>query len=112
MRDQPSEIIKTFTPTFTGAQRYSRYKYLDAVIDADGNSYLPTPTKRFFIESPQDSFFVVTPEFENRLDLVSYKFYSTSLLWWAIAMVNHIKNPTHLEVGIILRIPPLNHIMS
>ena len=111
MQDKPSKIISKYTPSRTGNQKFSRYSNLDAVVDEDGNSYLTSQVKREIVESSQDSFYTVESECENRMDLVSYKFYNTPYLWWAIAIMNHIKNPMRLDVGVILRIPPLNHIV-
>lgn len=111
MRNAPSKIISKYTPSRKGNQKLSRYNNLDAVIDEEGNNYLQSQVKREIIESTQDSFYTVESDCEDRIDKVSYKFYNTPHLWWAIAMMNHIKNPMRLEPGIILRIPPLDHIV-
>lgn len=53
-----------------------------------------------------DEIFTVTLPIENRLDKVSYKFYGTPRLWWAIAQVNNLVDPfLDLPVGTQLRIP-------
>lgn len=36
-------------------------------------------------------------KYSNRLDLVSFDFYETVELWWAIAVYNRIINPTSFE---------------
>ena len=108
---QPSRIISSYEPSRTGNQRLSRYNTLDAVIDEEGNNYLTSYSRKTIKESIKDKLYTVEPECEDRLDYVSYKFYNTPHLWWAIAIMNHIKNPMRLEVGIVLRIPPLEHIV-
>ena len=48
-----------------------------------------------------------------RLDLISYKVYGTSIYWWIIAYVNHIKSPlTELRLGQNLKIPKMGAIVS
>ena len=110
MRDAPSKIVNTYQPDRTGNQKLSRYRNVSAVVDREGNDYLQSPVKKKIVESERDSFYTVEPECEDRIDIISYKFYNTPHLWWAIAMMNHIKNPMRVEAGIILRIPPLDHI--
>lgn len=58
----------------------------------------------------EDTYFKITPELENRLDLVSYKFYGTVRFWWVIAIASDIFNPLDVPVGSMVRIPPLSTI--
>ena len=109
--DNPSRINEVYEPSRSGNQKLSRYRSLKAAIDSDGNNYLLSQRKREILETVNDTLYVVEPECENRIDMVSFKFYNTPHLWWAIAMMNHIKNPMRLEVGIVLRIPPLDNIV-
>lgn len=109
--NKPSKIVSSYVPSRSGNQKLSRYNGLSAVIDEAGNNYLTSCSRKSIKESTKDKLYTVDPECENRLDAVSYKFYNTPHLWWAIAMMNHIKNPMRLEVGIVLRIPPLEHIV-
>ena len=111
MMDKPSRIINSYNPSRIGNQKLSRYGMSDVVTDEAGNSYLVSQSRKYIKESTKDTLYTVEPECENRLDAVSYKFYNTPHLWWAIATMNHIKNPMRLEVGIVLRIPPLEHIV-
>ena len=51
----------------------------------------------------------VVPQFmENRLDLIAYKFYGNSELYWVIAYFNNIIDPMVLAVGTELKIPSLS----
>ena len=111
MQEYPSSVVKSYDSTKIGNQKMSRYKDLKILVNKDGNNYIESPVKKEIIESNYDSFYTVEPSYEDRIDLVSNKFYGTPFLWWAIAMINHIKNPMRLEVGIVLRIPPMSHII-
>lgn len=53
-----------------------------------------------------DEIFTVPLAIENRLDRISYKFYGTPNLWWAIAQVNNLVDVfLDVPVGTHLRIP-------
>jgi hypothetical protein len=53
-----------------------------------------------------DDIFTVTLGYQNRLDLISFRFYSTPNLWWAIAQVNNLVDPfLDIPVNTSLRIP-------
>lgn len=43
----------------------------------------------------------------GRLDLVSYRVYSTPVNWWIIARFNNIFTPEQVQVGDVLKIPRL-----
>lgn len=111
MRERPAEILKEYKYNSKGNQKLSRYKNLRRYIDADGYNFIETPDKVVIRESTLDRMFIVDPGCENRLDLVSYKFYGTPFLWWVLAKINNIQNPMYLPTGVILRIPPLNNIV-
>lgn len=49
--------------------------------------------------------FEVTPEFENRLDLIAKKHYDDASLWWFLAKQNQLVDPTVIPIGSILEIP-------
>lgn len=36
--------------------------------------------------------------YQNRLDLLSYDYYGTVELWWALAYYNKIKNPMEFDI--------------
>lgn len=40
-----------------------------------------------------------------RIDLIAYKWYGSSSLWWAICWVNEIENPFEIQPGTVLKIP-------
>jgi hypothetical protein len=107
---EPYKIIKKYKTSRSGNQKLSRYRNLGVLVDSNNSHYLESPKKRVFRESPKDKIYIVESGYEDRIDMVSFKFYNTPHLWWVIAEVNHIKNPMRLEVGIALRIPPLDEI--
>jgi hypothetical protein len=48
-------------------------------------------------------------KYENRPDVISYKFYNNSKYWWVIALRNEIKDPfKEFQKGRTLLIPNLN----
>ena len=47
----------------------------------------------------------VTEADSRRIDLIAWKYYRDVSLWWIIAEVNNIGNPTEIPPGTILRIP-------
>lgn len=57
-----------------------------------------------------DSDFIVTSEYENRLDKISHHFYGTPMYWWIIAMYNNIYNPLQIRAGMRLIIPHFDNI--
>lgn len=92
--------------------KLSRYSNLKRVVCKDGKEYIETPNKPIIQETNKDSFYSVEKGLENRIDLISNKFYGTPLLWWAIAYMNHISNPLKVESGIVLRIPAIESIYN
>lgn len=112
MRGEPSPIVGEYTITPKRMQKMSRYGKLKRYTNEDGKSYIETPRKFVIKESTKDIFYSVEKGYENRLDLISYKFYNSPFLWWAIASMNHIDNPMKVEAGMVLRIPSMSSIYS
>lgn len=84
----------------------SRYVNLDRIKRSDGSEIIETPDIIEIPRSTSDKFYTVESGYENRLDLVAYKFYGNSLLWWLIAKASNIIDPMSVPVGTKLRIPP------
>lgn len=112
MRGEPVEIKSMYKTTPVATQKLSRYSNLRRIVNEDDVSYIESPEKIIIKESTKDTFYSVGAGFENRLDLISYKFYNTPFLWWVIAEVNHLYNPMFVEVGTILRIPSLSDLYA
>ena len=75
MVTQPSSIVKSmYQSDGTNAGRLSRYQNLKLIVNEDGITYIESPNKFTIKESNNDSFYLVEPAVENRLDLISYMF--------------------------------------
>ena len=109
-----TEIIKKYkeTSSSVNVSSFSRYRNLYRLTNSDGYTYLETTPSITIEEDVTDTFFEVGKGYENRLDLVSYKFYNTTMLWWVIATLNKIDNPLLVEAGVILRIPTMSRLYS
>lgn len=60
-------------------------------------------------ENIDDFEYVVTDS--DRIDLLAYRFYGDSVLWWVIAVANDLELlPTDLVVGAKLRIPSPSYV--
>lgn len=84
----------------------SRYADLDVIYYTENKLLTFNTYKKKTVEkSPQDKNFLVTPEFEYRPDLVSYKAYGTVDFWWKIMEVNNVKDIYEFKSGLNLIIP-------
>lgn len=83
----------------------SRYSIYNQIADSlNGSTYLES-VNPINLNSENRVFHVVETSEENRLDIISKKYYGTPTLYWAIAMANNIIDPTVVFVGTILEIP-------
>lgn len=111
MKTVPCEIVKEYRiPSGSAIDKLSRYNIYKRLVNTEGDNYIETPERREIKESAKDSFYSVEKGYENRIDLISYRFYGTPLLWWAIAVMNKIQDPMDVKAGIVLRIPTLRSI--
>ena len=109
---EPHAIVNSYNIDVQPLQKTSRYKTLKRLVNEDGVSFIETPYKVVIKETTSDNFYKVEPGFENRLDLISNKFYGTPRLWWALAIVNKLYNPRVVQSGIVLRIPLRKNIIG
>lgn len=89
----------------TESSRTSRYRRTTRLLDDEGNTYLETADRLEFPEREDDSYHLVTAKDSNRLDLISYQYYGTPLLYWVIAIASDIDDPLNVPPGTSLRIP-------
>lgn len=83
----------------------SRYIYAKVVNDSD--------TKKSYLEStiypkikPSDNDLYIISEAGDRLDLLAYKYYKDTTLWWIISVANNLNNANFfVEPGLQIRIP-------
>lgn len=85
----------------------SRYKNDDRIVYDTGEEIIETADRRKFPRDERDRFYKVESGFEDRLDLISFKFYGSSDYWWVIASASNIEDPFDVKVGTVLRIPEL-----
>ena len=65
-------------------------------------SYYSTTVYKKVIEKNTDSYFIATEG--DRCDILAYRFYGDSTLWWFIARVNNLTT-NNIPAGTSLRIP-------
>jgi nucleoid-associated protein YgaU len=85
---------------------YSRYRKLRWIKDNEGTYFTETYEVLDIPKTNKDKFHEVKAGEENRLDLIAYKYYKNPSLWWVIAEANDILDPSKVEVGSMLRVPP------
>lgn len=85
--------------------KISRYGIYRQIIDNNNNMYHETFNQTTVDESPSDKYHEVQKEEENRLDIISYKYYGSADYYWVIALANNMIDPFIVKVGDILRIP-------
>jgi nucleoid-associated protein YgaU len=75
----------------------------------NGQIFFGTFKPPVFAVSATDSYHTIRHGQENRLDLVSFRYYRTPELWWIIMVANDILSPfDDIESGQVLRIPSLD----
>jgi hypothetical protein len=82
----------------------SRYGIYRQIVD-DKDTYTETVNKTIIAEKDSDIYHEVQMHEENRLDIISNKYYKTPDMWWVIAQANDMVDPFVLKSGTILRIP-------
>lgn len=86
----------------------SRYKNVRTIQDKDtAKIYHETMNQYTVDKENEESTYIVGIETENRLDLVSFRCYTTAKYWWVIALANYIIDPFDVPYGTVLRIPSL-----
>lgn len=90
----------------------SRYHKLRRITDSDDDTYIESYEQINIPNRDDDQYYIVTAAEEDRIDLVSYKFYSNPLYWWVIAEASDISDPEILPIGTLLRIPSLQSILG
>lgn len=85
--------------------KISRYQIYRLIMDNNNDTYTETSNSTPVIETNRDLYHEVQREEENRLDIISNKYYGTPEYFWLIAMANDIVDPFVVRVGDVLRIP-------
>lgn len=76
-------------------------------MDNNGDTRTETTNSTQLKESNMDVYHEVQREEENRLDIISNKYFGTPEYYWLIALANDIVDPFVVRVGDVLRIPIL-----
>ena len=107
-----SKIIRYFRERILDPQpnNYSRYKKHLRILEDSDEQYIETYEPPTIEKSSTDVYHLVTLADVNRLDLVSYQYYKTPLLWWIIAEASEINDPFNVPLGTVLRVPQLSQI--
>lgn len=91
----------------------SRYKNVRTIQDPDTAKIYHETVNPYSVEKAEkESTYIVGIETENRLDLISYRCYSTPKYWWVVALANNIIDPFDVPYGTVLRIPPLSQLYN
>jgi hypothetical protein len=92
--------------------KISRYRIYRQIIDDNNDIYLETTNQVKIDDSKYDKYHEVEKSEENRLDIISYKYYNTPEYYWIIAMANNIVDPFVIKAGDVLRIPNFYSLMN
>lgn len=92
--------------------RTSRYIKMKRIKDYEGVECQETYIPKDIEEKSTDTYYIVPPGYENRLDLISMKFYNNPLYYWVIAQASGISDPFHVSTGTRLRIPSPESVFS
>lgn len=76
-----------------------------ANLTLDGDGKAAWSTRQFLFLEPDATDFIHRICDGDFIDAISFKYYGTVNLWWAIADVNNIACPLDLQVGAEIRIP-------
>jgi nucleoid-associated protein YgaU len=99
------QIVNKFKAKYTKYSEVSRYKNLYRLLNDKDEEYIESYDKITIPKNKTDTFHVVTKADENRLDLISFNYYNTPLLWWVIAEASDITDPFNVPINTVLRIP-------
>lgn len=93
-------------------RRISRYGIYRQIIDDYNETYTETTNPTPVVETDQDIYHEVLREEENRLDIISNKYYKSPEFWWVIAMANNLIDPMYVKAGTIVRVPPITSLFK
>lgn len=109
-----SKIIRMFKPSNkdSALTKNSRYKSLYRILEDNDEQYLETYDHFNVPVNSDDTYHVVKASDQNRLDIISYNYYGTSLLWWIIAEASGITDPFNIPVNTVLRVPSISSLLA
>ena len=116
--DYMAEEREEYTmPSYEPPKKYNnvcRYTLLRTLRDSDTQKlYHENWNKKYVTyDKSVDTYIKVPRQYENRIDLLAYKYYGNARFWWIIALANEIIDPFDLPVNTQLRIPPKDAIYN
>lgn len=104
-----------FFPDYLSPQYYSyvsRYSKIRRIQNKKENEIYHETFNNYKIPvRPSDRYITVNNSTENRLDIISVRYYKSPIMWWVIALANDIIDPfAEVKLGTVLRIPELTSI--
>jgi hypothetical protein len=103
------ELLHTATTFSSSLSRFDK----SALLQLGAVVFFPTYVFRDYPFSPGDLYHQVQAGEEGRLDLISYTYYGTTLLWWVLAEANQIWEPMKgCTPGLTLRIPDPSQVLT
>jgi hypothetical protein len=92
-------------------KKNSRYNNRVVENDRDGQQFITLRQPLNLEHSSGDIFVTINQELTQRPDLIAFRAYGDSTLWWVIYEYNDISDPLfELQIGQILRIPELSRV--
>lgn len=86
--------------------RYRRLRQVIHYINDKQSRFVTNEIQNYYnYENIEVEYFIVDTKYENRLDLISYKFYNSASYSWILAYINEIEDAFTVRVGQVLMIP-------
>lgn len=106
------ELPNYLTPEYYNyTSRYSKIRRIQD--DETGEIFHETYNNYSIPEKSSDTYFTVDTAVENRLDIISMRYYKSPIMWWVIAIANNIIDPfSEIPIGTVLRIPELTSVYA
>jgi hypothetical protein len=90
--------------------RFSRLRFGE-LAEVDGVSFWDVLDLPEIPAQPDDILYTVLGH--DRIDLLAYRFYKDSRLWWVVAVANEMEDlPTELNEGDTIRIPSPRYVLQ
>jgi hypothetical protein len=100
-------------PQLLNLPRYSRFRNQPVFRTADGALFFGVYRRPVFSSSSRDRYHTVMEGEELRLDSISYRYYRTPELWWALAVANNLVSVfDDVAVGDVLLIPDIASVVG
>lgn len=107
-----AQIREIFEPlTYLDPENYtyvSRYSTTRRIVDDVSKKVFHETFNQYVIPETEDDIYVTVGKVsENRLDIIATNYYGYPMYWWVLAIANNIIDPFDIEMGSVIRIPPL-----